>query len=79
LRAEFPALGFPASHIPKDSTMTYKASVDGTEDKKITIKVSSGERKFTEQILLLNFYLPNFYFHYATASTLPEGMARSAV
>jgi hypothetical protein len=44
LRAEFPALGFPASYIPKDSTMTYKASVDGTEDKEITIKFSSGER-----------------------------------
>jgi len=34
----------------------------------ITIKFPSGaERKFTGQVLLLNFCLPNFYFHYTTA------------
>jgi hypothetical protein len=43
------------------------AQIDGTEDKEITIKVTSGERKFTGQLLLLNFSLPNFYFHYTTA------------
>jgi uncharacterized protein len=43
------------------------AQVDGTEDKEITIKFTSGERKFTGQLLLLNFSLPNFYFHYTTA------------
>jgi uncharacterized protein len=41
--------------------------IDGTEDKEITIKFSSGERKFTGQALLLNFSLPNFFFHYTTA------------
>jgi hypothetical protein len=42
--------------------------IDGTEDKEITIKFPSGaERKFTGQALLLNFCLPNFYFHYTTA------------
>jgi uncharacterized protein len=41
--------------------------IDGTEDKEITIKFTSGERKFTGQALLLNFCLPNFYFHYTTA------------
>jgi uncharacterized protein len=42
--------------------------IDGTEDKEITIKFPSGnERKFTGQVLLLNFSLPNFYFHYTTA------------
>jgi uncharacterized protein len=42
--------------------------IDGTEDKEITIKFPSGaERKFTGQVLLLNFCLPNFYFHYTTA------------
>ena len=42
--------------------------IDGTEDKEITIKFPSGnERKFTGQVLLLNFNLPNFYFHYTTA------------
>jgi hypothetical protein len=44
------------------------AQIDGTEDKDITIKFPSGnERKFTGQVLLLNFSLPNFYFHYTTA------------
>jgi hypothetical protein len=42
--------------------------IDGTEDKEITFKFPSGaERKFTGQALLLNFCLPNFYFHYTTA------------
>src|SRR5712691_9051864 len=41
--------------------------IDGSEDKEITIKFSSGERKFTGQSLLLNFCLPNFYFHATTA------------
>jgi hypothetical protein len=45
-----------------------RAQIDGTEDKEITIKFSSGnERKFTGQVFLLNFSLPNFYFHYTTA------------
>jgi hypothetical protein len=43
------------------------AQIDGTEDKEITIKFASGERKFTGQSLLLNFCLPNFYFHATTA------------
>jgi uncharacterized protein len=44
------------------------AQIDGTDDKEITIKFPSGaERKFTGQALLLNFSLPNFYFHYTTA------------
>jgi uncharacterized protein len=43
------------------------AQIDGTEDKESTIKFPSGERKFTGQVLLLNFCLPNFYFHYTTA------------
>jgi uncharacterized protein len=43
------------------------AQIDGTENKEITIKFTSGERKFTGQLLLLNFSLPNFYFHYTTA------------
>jgi uncharacterized protein len=44
------------------------AQIDGTEDNEITIKFPSGaERKFTGQVLFLNFCLPNFYFHYTTA------------
>ena len=44
--------------------------IDGTEDKEIVIKFPSGERTFTGQSLLLNFCLPNFYFHDATAYNL---------
>ena len=43
------------------------AQIDGTEDKDITIKLGANERKFTGQGLLLNFILPNFYFHCTTA------------
>jgi hypothetical protein len=43
------------------------AQIDGTEDKDIAIKFPSGERKFVGQNLLLNFCLPNFYFHATTA------------
>ncbi|MDT2019633.1 DUF1993 domain-containing protein [Methylocella sp. CPCC 101449] len=44
--------------------------IDGTEDKEIVIAFPSGERKFTGQSLLLNFSLPNFYFHTTTAYDL---------
>jgi hypothetical protein len=43
------------------------ADIDGTEDKEVTFKLPSGERKFTGQGLLLTFSLPNFYFHATTA------------
>lgn len=44
------------------------AQIDGTEDKEIVIKFpNGGERRFTGQSLLLNFSLPNFYFHVTTA------------
>jgi len=44
------------------------AQIDGTEDKAITFTFPSGAtREFTGQSLLLNFCLPNFYFHATTA------------
>jgi uncharacterized protein len=43
------------------------AEIDGTEDKEITLKFGSNERKFTGLSLLLGFILPNFYFHCTTA------------
>jgi hypothetical protein len=46
------------------------AQIDGTEDKDITLKLGNNERKFTGQALLLNFILPNFYFHCTTAYDL---------
>ena len=44
--------------------------IDGTEDKEIVLKLGTNERKFTGQALLLNFILPNFYFHCTTAYDL---------
>ena len=42
--------------------------VDGTEDKDITVTFPNGNtRSFKGQGLLLNFCLPNFYFHTTTA------------
>jgi hypothetical protein len=41
--------------------------IDGTEEKEIKVAFSSGERTFTGQSLLLNFTLPNFWFHTTTA------------
>ena len=41
--------------------------LDGREDSEIVVKFPSGERRFTGQTLLLNFSLPNFYFHLSMA------------
>ena len=50
-----------------DFVKSFKpAQIDGTEDKEIVVKFSSGERKFNGQAFLLNFCLPNFYFHATT-------------
>jgi hypothetical protein len=44
------------------------AQIDGSEDKKIVFTFPNGNtREFTGQGLLLNFCLPNFYFHATTA------------
>jgi uncharacterized protein len=51
-----------------DYAKSFKpAQIDGTEDKEITLKMGSGERKFIGQALLLGHVLPNFYFHCTTA------------
>jgi hypothetical protein len=41
--------------------------MDGQEDKEITLKFGANEFKFTGLSFLLNFCLPNFYFHAATS------------
>ncbi len=40
--------------------------IDGTEDKAITLKVGGQDMTFKGQAYLLNFVLPNLYFHIAT-------------
>jgi hypothetical protein len=78
--AEGPAVGKDDNSIPElkaeiarvvDYLKTLKPSqIDGTEDKEIVIKGSSGERKYTGQGLLLNHSMPNFWFHCTTAYDL---------
>lgn len=43
------------------------AQIDGTEDKAITMKLGGTETTFTGQSFLLNFIMPNVYFHATTA------------
>lgn len=54
-----------------DKTIAFLNSVkaeqvDGSEDRPITLTLRSGELKFDGQSFLLNFALPNFYFHITT-------------
>ena len=44
--------------------------MNGQEDKEIVFTLPSGERRFTGQTMLLNFTMPNFYFHATTAYDL---------
>lgn len=44
-----------------------REQLDGQEEKEIVVKFPSGERRFTGQTMLINFSLPNFYFHTTTA------------
>jgi hypothetical protein len=41
--------------------------IDGTEAKKVTLKMRDREVEFLGQAYLLNFVLPNLYFHITTA------------
>jgi hypothetical protein len=43
------------------------ARIDGSEDRSITLKLGGNETHFSGQSYLLNFVLPNLYFHVTTA------------
>ncbi|MDB5700571.1 MAG: hypothetical protein JWL66_770 [Sphingomonadales bacterium] len=43
------------------------ASIDGSEEREIVLKIAENEMKFTGQHYLLHFVLPNFFFHVTTA------------
>lgn len=43
------------------------AQVDGSESRPVTLKFPGAELHFSGQDYLLNFVLPNFYFHLTTA------------
>ena len=46
--------------VPEDS-------INGQEEREIVVKAQGGEYKFTARSYLVNFALPNFYFHVTTA------------
>jgi hypothetical protein len=52
--------------LTRDSLLDILARYIHLEVKERQIRTDK-ERKFTGQALLLNFSLPNFYFHYTTA------------
>lgn len=44
-----------------------RAQIDGFEERSVSMKVGSNELEFTSQRYLLQFALPNFFFHVTTA------------
>ncbi|MDY0882000.1 DUF1993 domain-containing protein [Dongia soli] len=40
--------------------------IDGSEERTVTLKMRNGDVSFRGQPYLLNFVLPNLYFHYTT-------------
>ena len=43
------------------------AQIDGSEERSITLKMRSGPVEFTGLNYLLQFVMPNFYFHVTTS------------
>jgi len=43
------------------------AQIDGSEERSVVLKMRGGERQFRGLDYLLNYALPNFYFHVTTA------------
>jgi hypothetical protein len=48
--------------------------IDGSEDRKVVLKSRAGEIEFRGQDYLLNFVLPNVYFHCSTAYAILRGV-----
>ncbi|MBO9516254.1 MAG: DUF1993 domain-containing protein [Variovorax sp.] len=44
-----------------------RAAIDGHEDREVVMKVRGNELRFTAQRYLLQFAVPNFFFHVTTA------------
>lgn len=63
---------FPELRARIAKTVTFMqgvkaAQVDGSEDRTITLKLRGREVNFSGREYLLNFVLPNFFFHATTA------------
>jgi len=63
---------FPELQVRIAKTIEFVKSfsakqIDGTEDKKVVLKLRGQDTVFAGQPYLLNFVLPNLYFHYSMA------------
>jgi hypothetical protein len=63
---------FPELHERIAKTVRYlesfaPADIDGSEERTVEMRFLGGQRKFTGQQYLLNFGIPNFYFHVVAA------------
>jgi hypothetical protein len=64
--------GFAELKARIDKTLAYvkgfqPAQIDGSEDREISITIGGKPMSFKGMPYLLNFALPNFYFHLTTA------------
>ena len=59
----FPELQARIAKISEFINGFKAAQIDGTEDKTINLKVGGNDMAFKGQPYLLNFVIPNFYFH----------------
>lgn len=50
------------------------AQIDGSEEREIVLALRSGELRFKGQDYLLNFVLPNVFFHTTTAYAILRGV-----
>jgi len=63
----FPKLQERISKTLKFVKSLSASQIDGSEAKPITITVGGNDMTFTGQVYLLNFVLPNLYFHITAA------------
>jgi hypothetical protein len=63
----FPELQERISKTLKFVKSLSASQIDGSEAKPITITVGGSDMTFTGQVYLLNFVLPNLYFHITAA------------
>jgi hypothetical protein len=71
-RYEDTEITFPELRARIAKTVTFMqgmkaAQIDGSEDRTITLKLRGREVNFSGRDYLLNFVLPNFFFHAVTA------------
>jgi len=65
-------VSFPELQARIDATVAFldtikPEQIEGAETRSITLKVQGSEMVLPSQMFLLNFALPNFYFHVSTA------------